>query len=107
MDRRDKLNILFISCGATGILLIFLILWNNYQSQKLKLYVDTNNQFTIKYPPDWTLSSDLAGAAVIFNSPLENKLDTRSENVNIVIVELSYLMKVIEFVKMNDSFDYY
>ena len=74
-DFIKHINILFIICGVTGILLIFLIFWNDYQSRKLTLYVDSNNQFTIKYPPDWIVRSDLAGAAVIFNSPLENDLD--------------------------------
>jgi len=66
-----------------GILFIFrnVIFMNSYQSRA--------DHFSIKYPGTWQKEENKGGAAVIFMSPLESKLDTFRENVNVVVQDAS------------------
>lgn len=65
---------------------VALMFWH---SRRFREYRSAEDGFSVKYPVRWDIKEDQVGAAVIFVSPLENKLDVFRENVNVVIQNFS------------------
>ncbi len=102
MKNRKLKNIQFNIIAAIGILLIlttFLYLGKNYFF--FKKYTHPSNDFSIRYPSDWSVEENKKGVATILLSPLENDLDLFKENVNIVVQDLSiHPLNLEEYTKL-------
>lgn len=89
MDRRTKKKYITWLSGSLGALLI---LWAGvwyFQNFGFKKYVDQQAGFSIEYPRDWAYSPNREGVKVIFFSPIESDFDVFTENVNIVVQDIS------------------
>ena len=70
----------------TFIIVIVLILSTNLYSQTEVYETDI---FSIAYPVNWKLNTSIQGALFAITSPLVTKEDKFSENVNLIIQDLS------------------
>jgi hypothetical protein len=80
-----RLNKIII--GLSVLVFIFLIVF--LAERAMPFYVDKTNKFSIRYPAVWEKMPNKEGAAVIFLSPLQNKLDIFRENVSVIIQDTS------------------
>ena len=97
MQRRKHLNFVFGMVSLAGVVLmavIFILVGKEYIFQP---YENQGAGFKIEYPRDWTREENQNGAAVIFYSPLDNKLDYFRDNVNIVVQDLQKPMTLSEY----------
>ncbi len=89
MDRRIQeskyLTIAIISLVV--LLIVTMVIFR--KSIFMNSYRSATDHFSIKYPGKWNKEENKGGAAVIFMSPLESKLDTFRENVNVVVQDAS------------------
>ena len=85
MDRQRQ-NLIFTIAGSIGVFLIILIGISVFVSQRTIKY--THDRFTVSYPADWRMAENYHEAAVVFQTPQANALDTFYENVSIVIQDL-------------------
>jgi len=80
--RKTHHNVLIV------LALIFLSHIATAQSKDYETYQAT--EFTIKYPADWRVDeTGIMGTKVIFFSPLESADDKFSENINILVQDLT------------------
>ncbi len=89
MKQRKQLTIIFGIIAGVSVCLIAVVLWMVNKEHRFLNYKNTTYSFSIKYPTSWALSENQNGTAVMFTSPLENKLDTFKENFNVVVQDLS------------------
>ena len=87
MNREEK-NIAFGLTAVIGIVLIIVVNMFFLGSSQSTVYKSKDGSFRMKYPVSWQLSENHGGAAVFFQSPKENDLDTFYENVNVVVQDL-------------------
>jgi hypothetical protein len=69
--------------------LVFIFLIAFLAQHAMPIYVDKVNKFSMRFPATWKKVENRDGAAVIFISPLQNKLDIFPENVNVVVQDIS------------------
>jgi len=89
MKRRTKKKIVIALVAALGVLMIAYAGLNFYQIYGYKKYVDKKAGFSVRFPNDWAYSMYKDGANVIFYTPNESDADTFTENVNIVVQDIS------------------
>lgn len=53
-----------------------------------QLYEDADEGYSIQYPKDWTVQTDITGVSAAFLSPADNDSDAFKENVTLVVQEL-------------------
>ncbi|WP_217594648.1 PsbP-related protein [Cohnella sp. GbtcB17] len=53
-----------------------------------QLYEDADDGYSIQYPKDWTVQTDITGVSAAFLSPSEGDSDAFKENVTLVVQEL-------------------
>jgi serine/threonine-protein kinase len=92
LSSRQQQSVIFTGIFIFGILLIGVGVWFKLRPVKMSTYTNQAYGFSIDYPSHWTVqeaSPELPGVAAAFISPRENPLDGFSENVVIVIQDLS------------------
>ncbi|SFB43930.1 protein of unknown function [Cohnella sp. OV330] len=53
-----------------------------------QLYEDADDGYSIQYPKDWTVQTDIQGVSAAFLSPADSDADPFKENVTLVVQEL-------------------
>ncbi len=89
MQSRNKRNIIVISIGAIGLVLIIVTALILYQRNKFIRYSSYEDGYSISYPASWAIKEKSDGASVIFLSAQESAFDIFMENVNVVVQDLS------------------
>lgn len=89
MRSRKELNFIYSIIAAISIIIIISVFIAYQNTNKFNKFEDPGKRYSIKYPVDWKVEESKNGAAVIFSSPKENKLDMFSDNVNIVVQDIS------------------
>lgn len=89
MQSRQQQKIIFGLIGGIGVILILTVSILYFQEYRFLKYHSHRYGFSVRYPAQWSLTENKDGAAVIFSSPMATKLDTFSENVNIVVQDIS------------------
>lgn len=89
MQRRQRQKIIFGGIGGIGVILILTVSILYLREYRFLKYHSNRYGFSVRYPVQWSLTENKDGAAVIFTSPMATKLDTFSENVNIVVQDIS------------------
>lgn len=59
------------------------------KTEKFAVYENQTYSLKMEYPSTWKAAEGVAGAIVVFLSPLESKEDKFSENVNIIVEDVS------------------
>lgn len=54
-----------------------------------QLYEDADDGYSIQYPKDWTVQTDITGVSAAFLSPADGDSDTFKENVTLVVQDLA------------------
>lgn len=96
MNRRQKKSLIFGLVAIFSSLLILTTFWALRKEYQFVGYKNTLEGFSMVYPARWAYRENVGGAAVIFFSPKETKLDWFQESVNIVIQDLSENPKTLE-----------
>lgn len=80
------------------VLLILAMLAGTVAAEEgaLQTYSDAGNKFALEYPATWEVHENASGAGVIILSPLENQDDRFSENINVMVQDLSPQPMTIE-----------
>lgn len=89
MDRRLKES-KYLTVGIIVLVVLLIATLFIFRDKVfMKSYQSRMDHFSIKYPGGWTKEENRNGAAVILMSPLESRLDTFRENVNVVVQDIS------------------
>ena len=89
MQSRQRQKIIFGLIGSIGVVLTLAVLILYSKEYWFLKYHSNRYGFSVRYPAQGALTENKDGAAVIFSSPMATKLDTFSENVNIVVQDIS------------------
>lgn len=87
--------------GALGALMIAYALYYFNRDFGFRTYTDKQAGFSVQYPVDWAYAVNKDGTNVIFYTPYESELDIFTENVNIVVTDISKKpMSLMEFTNL-------
>ncbi len=89
MQRRERQTLITVITATIGFVLIVTVLWLYARQYRMVAYNNSFYKFSLRYPATWSFAENKNGSAVIFYSPPENPLDRFSENVNIVVQDIS------------------
>lgn len=89
MKKKKQYSLMFTVLIGVGVLLIGTVAFLYGRDNIFKKFKSEENNFSIKYPPNWEANTNTLGVKVIFFSPLESEFDIFKENVSVVVQDIS------------------
>lgn len=94
IERSRRLSFIFGALIIMGVLLISIGTLSTLKITPYRTYTNKNYGFSIKFPSYWKPVHPKGGAIIVFVAPLQNDLDTVSENFNISIKDMPQAMTI-------------